>query len=366
MKIITVVGARPQFIKAALVSRAMKKAGIREVLVNTGQHYDYEMSRKMFEDLDMDDPTYDLGIGSMNQVEQVSTMMMKLVPIIIKEKPDVILVYGDTNSTLAGALAATKMKIDLAHVEAGLRSFDWNMQEEINRILTDRVSSTLFCPTIGAVRNLKKEGISGGVHNVGDIMYELSMKMADVASRKSAILDELEVRAGRYVLVTVHRAENTDFPARLTSIVRGISGIKDTIVFPLHPRTRKMLEKFDLLKKLEKNRNLRIIPPAGYLDMVNLERNARKIVTDSGGVQKEAYFFKVPCVTVRDRTEWTETTENGWNKLVDADFRRIASEVSSDFRPGRHVNHYGDKDTSSRITKILKEGVKRYGKNKKE
>ncbi|HPN73239.1 MAG TPA: UDP-N-acetylglucosamine 2-epimerase (non-hydrolyzing) [Candidatus Omnitrophota bacterium] len=364
MKVVTVVGARPQFIKAALVSRAMKKAGINEVLVNTGQHYDYNMSKKMFEDLCMDDPKYDLEIGSMKQVEQVAAMMEKLAPIVAKEKPEMVLVYGDTNSTLAGALVACKMKLDLAHVEAGLRSFDRTMQEEINRILTDRVSTLLFCPTKTAIDNLRNEGMSEGVYNVGDIMYELAMNMADMAAKRSGILEKLKIEAGKYVLATVHRAANTDSPSRLTSIVRGLSGIKGTVVFPVHPRTRKMLEKFDLLEKLEKSGNIKITEPVGYLDMIDLERNARKIITDSGGVQKEAYFFKVPCITLRDRTEWTETLGNGWNRLVDVDFKRIVTEASSDLKPGRHCNHYGDGDTSSEIIKILKKGVKKDGKGK--
>jgi len=365
MKIVTVVGARPQFIKAALVTKMMKKSGINEILVNTGQHYDYNMSKKMFEDLGMDDPQYDLGIGSMEQVEQVAAMMTKLAPIAAKEKPDMILVYGDTNSTLVGALTACKMKIRLAHIEAGLRSFDRTMQEEINRILTDSVSSLLFCPTTTAVDNLRNEGVTGGVHNVGDIMYELAVKMSDIASKKSGILKKLRVAPGKYVLATAHRSANTDSPSRLASIVRGLSGIKDNVVFSLHPRTRKMLEKFALIKKLEKKGNVKIIEPVGYLDMINLEKNARKIITDSGGVQKEAYFFKVPCITLRDRTEWTETLGNGWNCLVNVDSRRIITEASSGLKPGRHSKHYGDGDTSSKIVKILKEGVKKNEKKGK-
>ena len=357
MKIVTVVGARPQFIKAALVTRAMKKAGITEVLVNTGQHYDYNMSKKLFEDLEMEAPAYDLGIGSMKQVEQVAAMMDKLAPIVAKEKPDMVLVYGDTNSTLAGALVAAKMKIRLAHVEAGLRSFDRNMQEEINRVITDRVSSQLFCPTVTAVENLRKEGMTEGVYNTGDIMYELAVSMAAIAAKKSSVLNKINVRSGKYVLVTVHRAANTDAPPRLASIVRGLCGIKDTVVFPVHPRTRKMLEKFGFLEKLERNKNVKVIEPVGYLDMINLEKNARKIVTDSGGVQKEAYFFKVPCITLRDRTEWTETLENGWNRLVDVDFKRIITETAAGSLSRKHNNHYGNGDTGEKIAKLLKEGA---------
>ena len=354
MKIATVVGARPQFIKAALVSKAMKAAGIKEVLINTGQHYDRNMSELFFEDPRMDAPAYGLGVGAMMPIEQVAAMMTKLAPILSKEKPDMVLLYGDTNSTLAGAVTAARMKLPVAHVEAGLRSFDMSMPEEVNRVLADHVSSILFCPTKVSVENLKNEGITNGVHEVGDIMYELAVKTADTADKRSLILKKLGVAGRRYVLATVHREANTDSGPRLASIIRGLAGIKDPVILPLHPRTRKMIEKFALKDKISKARNVKVIDPVGYLDMICLEKNAARIITDSGGVQKEAYFFKVPCLTLRNTTEWTETLENGWNKLVDADFRRIISEAGAGTRTGRYVNHYGDGRTSEKIVKVLK------------
>lgn len=354
MKIATIVGARPQFIKASLVSKALKEAGIKEILVNTGQHYDQNMSGQFFDDLKMHAPAYELGVGSMPPVEQVAAMMTKLAPILSKEKPDMVLLYGDTNSTLAGAVTAARMKVPMAHVEAGLRSFDMSMPEEVNRVLTDHVSSILFCPTKVSVENLKNEGITEGVYEVGDIMYELAVKMADAAEKKSGIMRKLGIAGRRYILATVHREANTDSGPRLASIIRGLAGVKDPVILPLHPRTRKMIEKFGLKDKIFKARNIKVIDPVGYLDMICLEKNAAKIITDSGGVQKEAYFFKVPCITLRDRTEWTETIENGWNKLVDVDFRRIISEAGAEARTGRYVNHYGDGKTSARIVKILK------------
>lgn len=363
MKIATVVGARPQFIKAALVSKALKEAGIKEVLINTGQHYDHNMSDKFFEDLKMADPAYDLEIGSMLPVEQVAAIMTKLVPIFSRERPDMVLVYGDTNSTLSGAVAAARMRIPIAHVEAGLRSYDRSMPEEINRVLTDAVSSVLFCPTDVSVDNLKKEGITKGVHQVGDIMYELAVTMSAIADKRSRIVDDLGLTDRRYILATVHREANTDSGSRLASIIKGLSGIKDIVILPLHPRTRKMLKKFGLDKKLSAARNIRVIDPVGYLDMISLEKNAARIITDSGGVQKEAYFFKVPCVTMRDTTEWVETLNNGWNKLVDADAHGIKKEASSSRKHGKYINHYGDGKTANRIAKILKSGAQGAGRS---
>lgn len=354
MKIATIVGARPQFIKAALVSKAFKGGGIKEVLINTGQHYDYNMSKQFFLDLKMSDPAYDLGVGSMFPVEQTAAIMQKLAPVFARERPDMVLVYGDTNSTLAGAVTAARMKIPIAHVEAGLRSYDMCMPEEVNRVITDRLSTVLFCPTKGSVENLEKEGITQGVHEVGDIMYELAMEMAAVAEKRSKVLAEHGLEPGRYILATIHREANTDSAARLTSIVRGLCGIKGTVVLPLHPRTRKMLKKFSLDGKLERARNIRILDPVGYLDMISLEKSAKRVITDSGGVQKEAYFFKVPCITLRPGTEWTETLENGWNRLVDVDFRRIISEADARPPRGRYVNHYGDGKTADKIVKIMK------------
>ena len=362
MKIVTVIGARPQFIKAALMSKALKKIGVQEILINTGQHYDYNMSKRMFEDLDMEEPCYDLGIGSMKQVEQVAAMMEKIAPILAKENPDMVLVYGDTNSTLAGALAAAKMNIKLAHIEAGLRSFDNSMPEEINRIITDRVSSILFCPTQTAFKNLKKEGIAEGVYNVGDVMYELAVNMASKSAGNTLLLNSLGIEPKQYILVTVHRSATTDSKDRMFSIVKSLCKIKDTVVFPMHPRTRKMLRQFSLYKKLKESKNIKILEPVGYLDMILLEKNAKKIITDSGGVQKEAYFFKVPCITLRDSTEWPETLGGGWNRLVGTDWKNITAETRSHRAPSAYRSHYGNGTTSTQIAAIIKGALKKNGK----
>lgn len=318
MKIVTIVGARPQFIKAAAVSQVMRAVpGVREVLVHTGQHYDENMSGVFFRELEIPEPDYNLGVGSGSHGEQTGRMLEAIEKVLLKEKPEWVLVYGDTNSTLAGALAAVKLHMPVAHVEAGLRSFNRRMPEEINRVLTDHAADMLFAPTRAAVENLRRESISEErIHLVGDVMYDAALFYGEKARRESRVLERLGLKPEKYILVTIHRAENTDDPSRLRSIVKGLCEVGKSIpvVFPVHPRTRKALERHGLLE--EAVASLRLIEPVGYLDMVMLEQNACLIATDSGGVQKEAFFYRVPCVTLRSETEWVELVELGWNRLV--------------------------------------------------
>ncbi|MFY4258498.1 non-hydrolyzing UDP-N-acetylglucosamine 2-epimerase [Achromobacter xylosoxidans] len=325
MKLVTIVGARPQFVKAAAVSRAIRcdyKNEVHEVLVHTGQHYDDNMSAVFFDELDIPRPDHHLGIAGGNHGEMTGKMLGAIEQVLMAEKPDWLLIYGDTNSTLAGALAAAKLHIPVAHVEAGLRSFNTRMPEEINRIVADRVSTLRLCPTRTAVDNLAAEGITHGVHNVGDVMCDASLFYRDRASRQSTILQDLGLKNGEYVLATTHRAENTDVPDRLHGIVTALTGIAADVpvVLPLHPRTRKLLAHAGVVSIPG---NVKVIEPVSFLDMIRLEESARAIVTDSGGVQKEAYFFGVPCLTTRDETEWVETVSSGWNRLVGADTGRI-------------------------------------------
>jgi UDP-GlcNAc3NAcA epimerase len=347
MKVLTIVGARPQFIKAAAVSRALRKVrGIREVLVHTGQHYDENMSDVFFRELEIPRPDFDLGIGSGTHGRQTGRMMAAIETAIVKTRPDWVLVYGDTNSTLAGALAAAKLKVPLAHVEAGLRSFNRAMPEELNRIVADHVSDLLFAPTRTAVANLLREGIPARrIARVGDVMYDASLFYAAKAEKESRILDRLDLSPAGYVLATIHRAENTDDPARLQRIVNALRRLASQVpvVMPVHPRTRKALKALGAAK--QRHPGLRLIPAVGYLDMVMLERKARLIVTDSGGVQKEAFFYRVPCITLRDETEWTELVEAGWNIVLSpgrTDLgRRLPSTAARFGHPRRTVRPYG-------------------------
>jgi UDP-N-acetylglucosamine 2-epimerase len=315
MKIISVVGARPQFVKLSALSRELRK-GHREIVLHTGQHYDYELSRVFFSELSLPKPDYHLGIGSAEHGEQTGRMLKGIEEVLLFERPDLVIVYGDTNSTLAGALASAKQKIPVAHVEAGLRSFVKTMPEEINRVLTDQVSSLLFCPTPTSVKNLKKEGITKGVHLVGDVMYDSLEENLTVAEKRSKIMSKLNLIPGEFYLVTVHRAENTDKKENLRKLCRILSGLDKKTVFPIHPRTKKKLSEFKLLKRLLSSKHLLLIDPVSYLDMLMLEKNAKYVLTDSGGVQKEAFFLKTPCLTLREETEWVETLRGGWNRIV--------------------------------------------------
>lgn len=361
MKIADVVGARPQFIKLAPVLKAIERHNrdhpdrpIHEVLVHTGQHYDYEMSQVFFDELGLKAPDYHLGVGSGTHAYQTGEMLKRVEDVLLKEKPDLVMVYGDTNSTLAGALAAAKLHIPVAHVEAGLRSFNRRMPEEINRVLTDHLSDLLFCPTQTAVENLKREGITEGVHLVGDVMYDAVLQYAELAEAKSEILGRLALKPRSYALATVHRAENTDDPVRLKGIFQGLAALAQEglpVVVPLHPRTRNALSSLSISQSLP--RDLLIIEPVSYLDMLILEKNARVILTDSGGVQKEAFFFRVPCVTLREETEWVETVETGWNTLVGSNPERI-TQAALEARPGiESAWPYGDGRAAERIVQIL-------------
>src|SRR3990170_2896560 len=350
MKIVSVVGARPQFIKAAPLSKKLRE-NFTEVLVHTGQHYDLNMSEIFFKELGIPEPDYNLGVGSGAHGEQTGKMLIEIEKVLLKEKPDLVLVYGDTNSTIAGSLAAAKLHIKVAHVEAGARSFNRQMPEEINRVGTDHLSDLLFCPTETAVENLKTEGITRGVFNTGDVMYDAVLQFSKIAKQKSKILEKLQLETGSYLYATVHRAENTDNPKNLRSIIEAFSRIEEKIVFSVHPRTRKMLKEIELPPLP----NVMMIDPVGYLDNLVLEENARKILTDSGGMQKEAYFLKVPCITMRNETEWMETVDDGWNVLVGADKEKIQRAIEK-FEPnGGQSNHFGDGDASGKIAAILNE-----------
>jgi len=359
MKMVTVLGARPQFIKAAVVSRALRAVpGVREVLVHTGQHYDPNMSDVFFQELDIPRPEHHLGIGSGSHGAQTGRTLEAVERVLLLEQPDWVLIYGDTNSTLAGALAAAKLTIPIAHVEAGLRSFNLHMPEEINRILTDRVSSLLAAPTEAAVANLRREGIADDkIHLVGDVMYDAARFYGAKADAHSTILAELGVAPWTYILATVHRAANTDDPRHLHAVFAGLdAAARDVpVILPLHPRTRAALQREGLLARLSR---LNLIEPVGYLDMVMLEKHALRIVTDSGGVQKEAFFHRVPCITLRDETEWVELVEHGWNRLVppmDADTvsRAIAASLAEQTCPAIPAGLYGEGQAAGRVAELL-------------
>lgn len=320
LKIVTIVGARPQFIKAAAVSRVIRNQfsdQVAEILVHTGQHFDENMSKVFFEELDIPHPKYNLEISGGQHGAMTGRMLEAVEKVLLDEVPDWVLIYGDTNSTLAGALAAAKLHIPVAHVEAGLRSFNMRMPEEVNRIVADRLSTLLFCPTETAVTNLAKEGATSGVENVGDVMYDVALFYREQAKQKSNILASLGLNVGGFALATCHRAENTDNANRLGEIVQALADISANlpVVLPVHPRTRKLLADTGLDKKLE---SVKVVDPVSFLDMIALEQSSKVILTDSGGVQKEAFFYGVPCITMRDETEWVETVSLGWNTLVGA------------------------------------------------
>lgn len=344
-KILTVVGARPQFIKAAPVSQALAATdGLQEVLVHTGQHFDAAMSEVFFEELDIPPPAYNLEINSLGHGAMTGRMLERLEEVMQTERPDLVLIYGDTNSTLAGALAAVKLHIPVAHVEAGLRSFNRRMPEEINRVMADHVSALLFCPTGSAVENLTREGITAGVHQVGDVMYDVTLQAVRLATERSRILERLSLAPRSYAVSTIHRAENTDDPARFKAVMDWLARAAETtpVVMPVHPRTRKLMEARGITP-----RNVRLVEPLGYLDMALLVHNATGVFTDSGGLQKEAYFHRVPCVTLRDETEWVETVEAGWNRLW----------TGPDYRPRRDIADYGEGRASERIAELIREKV---------
>jgi UDP-GlcNAc3NAcA epimerase len=315
VRIVTIVGNRPQFVKAAAVSRLLRERH-EELLVHTGQHYDDELSKVFFEELGIPAPDRELGAGSGSNTEQTARILAALGPVLADLRPGLALVYGDTNSTLAGALAAAQADIPVGHVEAGMRSFDRSMPEELNRVLTDHTSDLLLCSTQTAMHNLEREGVHGEAHLVGDVMADVSLAFREIAAERSTILADLGLEAGSYLVVTAHRAGNVDDPDRLERLVAVLEALPRPVVFPVHPRTRARLEAAGLLDRLD---GVTLVSPLGYLDFLELARHARAILTDSGGVQKEAYLLGVPCVTLRDTTEWVETVDAGWNVLVDLD-----------------------------------------------
>lgn len=347
-KIITVLGARPQFIKAAAVSGELRKY-FTEKIIHTGQHYDPMMSAVFFEELSIPTPDFHFVVESVTDNSIVESMRSKIEEVLKKEQPDFVLVYGDTNSTLAGARAASGLNIPVIHIEAGLRSYNDQMPEEYNRVQTDQVSTLLFVPTNTAVENLKKEGIAKNVFVSGDVMFDAVLHFLELAKEKSTILQKLKIEKENFCLCTIHRAENTNDPKRLKNILQGLSDSGLQIVLPLHPRTVKYIQEY----KLEFGKNITVIEPVGYLDMLLLEKNASKIITDSGGVQKEAYFFNRPCITMRDETEWVETVQTGWNKLVGSDPEKI-SEAILNFNPkGRTELLFGDGKSAQKIAEQI-------------
>ena len=353
MKVVSIVGARPQFIKCAPVSRQLRKIAT-EILVHTGQHYDNNMSDIFFRELGIPEPDYNLGVGSGSHGQQTGKMIEGAEEVLVKERPDYVLVYGDTNSTLAGALAAAKLNIPVGHLEAGLRSFNKKMPEEINRILADHVSSLLFCPTETAVQNLKREGITTGVFQVGDVMYDALLYNIEIAERRSIVLEKLGLQSKGYFLATVHRADNTDRIQNLKEIIDafvelGRKGMP--VVFPVHPRTRRLMGSHGFPMSPE----LVLTDPVSYLDMLVLEKHSRAILTDSGGVQKEAFWLKVPCVTLREETEWVETVESGSNVLAGVNRDRIirfALAAKWDPKPSSE-KMYGRGDAAERVVAVL-------------
>jgi UDP-GlcNAc3NAcA epimerase len=352
MKIITIIGARPQFIKAAMCSRVFAEHGITELIVHTGQHFDANMSEVFFDELSIPKPAYNLGIGGGSHGQNTGRMIEAIEQVLVSEKPDWVLVYGDTDSTLAGALAAVKLHISVAHVEAGLRSFNRKMPEEINRILTDHAANFLFAPTQTAVQHLASEKIIGDrVILVGDVMFDAALHFGNLAEAQSNVLAVLGLQPKSYTLATIHRAENTDNPMRLDAILRGFEEFSHNIVMPLHPRTRSRIDKFGLTL----SSNIKAIDPVGYIDMVMLEKNAALIATDSGGVQKEAYFHRVPCVTLRDETEWTELVEIGWNHLASPSVCEDISETMENAlgSVGDDVKLYGEGNAAYEIVQAL-------------
>lgn len=346
MKILTIIGARPQFIKASVVSKELQRRGAKEVLLHTGQHYDANMSQVFFEELKIPRPKYGFELSGKSHAEMTAEILVNCERAMVEERPDMVLVYGDTNSTLAGALAAAKLHIPIAHVEAGLRSFNNKMPEEINRILTDRISSLLFCPTDLAVQNLANEGIKTDVFQVGDVMQDVALAFEKFAKKPTIDAGE------NFILATIHRAENTDNPERLEAIFAALGEIAKTtqVILPLHPRTQKIIQSSNL-----NTQNLTIIQPVPFFEMLWLLKNCKMVLTDSGGVQKEAYFHGKPCVTLRDETEWVETLEHGYNALVGADSEKIVESLSHPFNTDYSKKLYGDGDTAVKIVERMGE-----------
>jgi UDP-GlcNAc3NAcA epimerase len=348
MRILSVVGNRPQFIKSAPLSLALRERGAEEIVLHTGQHYDPELSAVFFEELGLDAPAYRLEAGSGSHAEQLARMLPGIERAALDQRPDWVIVFGDTNSTLAGAVAAAKSGFAVGHVEAGLRSFDLAMPEELNRMLVDRLSSLLFCPSEIAVSNLQREGIVDGVRVVGDVMLDANLRLAPIARERSRALAEAGVEPGGYLLATVHREANVRDPV-LGRLVQALNALEDPVVFPQHPRTAAAIE----AQGHALRGHVHARPPVGYLDFAALASQARVILTDSGGVQKEAYWYGVPCVTLRENTEWVETVELGWNRLAGTDPDQIVAAANEAKRPEEHPPLYGDGRAADLIADLL-------------
>lgn len=353
-KIVTVVGARPQFIKAATVSRELKKAGVNEVIIHTGQHFDDNMSKIFFDEMEIPQPDYHLDIHSLSHGAMTGRMIEKIEKVLVKESPDYLIVYGDTNSTLAGAIAAQKLQIPIAHVEAGLRSFNMSMPEETNRILTDRISRLLFCPSDYAVENLKNEGFDKfpcKIVRSGDVMQDAALFYNAKAMQKSTIIKKLNLENSKFILCTVHRQENTDDQARLENIISSLNELskKFQVILPLHPRTK------EIIKKTSQHLHFKPIDPVGYFDMIQLIKNSEFVMTDSGGLQKEAFFFKKFCITLRDETEWIELAEHGFNAIVGANQDQILSEAKNISQKSANfdIDLYGQGKAAENIVRVL-------------
>ncbi len=360
MKIVSIVGARPEFIQSAPVSRALRPAH-HEVLVHTGQHYDYLMSQTFFDELSIPAPDYNLEVGVASlaggQAQQTAEIMVRLEKVLLDERPDLVIIRGDTNSTLGSALAASKLHIPTAHIEAGERSFDRRMPEEINRLVADRLADRHLCVSQTALRNLAAEGIAASACWVGDVMLDALLVNRPIAQRESNVLSRLGLKPKGYALVTVHRAANTDDAERLRGILAALNGAPEPVIFPAHPRTRQAIERlgFTLAARV------RLIEPVGYFDMMVLEENARLIATDSGGVQREAYFLGVPCLTLRDETEWQETVTAGWNRLVGVQAERVLAEWASFAPPIAHPPIFGDGTAGEKIARNVTESPVAFG-----
>ncbi len=357
MKIVSIVGARPEFVQARPVSLALRGRH-QEILIHTGQHYDYQMSQAFFDDLQLPVPDYNLEVGSGSHAHQTAEILVRLEEVVLKEQPDLIIIRGDTNSTLAGALVASKLHIPVAHIEAGERSYDRKMPEEVNRLVADRLADVFFCVSQTAVDQLAREGIEGSVYWVGDVMLDVMQEQLPVSRSRSRILERLDLEPKTYSLVTVHRAATTDDPKRLSDIVAALNSMREPIVFPVHPRTRKALE----AAGLQFGEHICTIEPVGYLDMIRLEENAVRIATDSGGVQREAYFLKIPCLTLRDETEWSETVGAGWNRLVGTDPDKIQDAWLNFSTPVEYPPLFGDGKAGEKITAILENEKIHFGK----
>jgi len=353
-KLVSIVGVRPNLVKLAALIEELPK-NFRHIIIHTGQHYDYELSKAFFDCFELPDPHYNLEVGSGTYGYQVGEMTKRIETVLMKEKPDMVIVYGDANSTLAGALAATMVHTKIAHVEAGYRSYDKSMPEEVNRVLTDQISDLLFAPTKTTLQNLKKENVQGKTFLTGDVMADVLLNYLRFVDEKSNIIKKLDISPKNYIVLTLHRKKNTEHIDRTASIIKALLSLKEfNFVFPIHPRTRMALQKFGLYKKVKRSKNIKIIPPLNYLDFVNLEKNASKIVTDSGGVQKEAYILGIPCITLRDSTECVETIQEGWNMLVGSNTEKIINTVRN-FNPKSSLPRHalGKGDAAIKIIKII-------------